>query len=167
LGRGFGEKLRTGEANGGEKEPATERISEIAGQGLTTLTSQAAHDAIVAKSAVDDAVAKASAEASKVVTEAAKVKEAAVTAAQSQAAATIAKVSRRDGTVKQWAKWMADQLRQVPDIKSYGQVRLKDLAEKGPAAAKGMWATAREALVQDYGNLTVEELLTQFAGLQK
>ncbi len=176
LGRGFGEKLRTGEANGGEKEPATERISEIAGQGLTTLTSQAAHDAIVAKSAADnalakasadDAVAKASAEASKAVAEAAKVKEAAVTAAQSQAAATIARVSRRDGTVKQWAKWMADQLRQVPDIKSYGQVRLKDLAEKGPAAAKGMWATARDALAQDYGNLTVEELLTQFAGLQK
>jgi flotillin len=167
LGRGFGEKLRTGEGNGDAKESASDRITEIAGQGLTTLKAQAAHDAVVAKAATDEAVAKAAAEASKAVAEAAKVKQQAVTAAESQAAATIARVSKRDGNVKQWAKWMADQLRQVPDIKTYGKIKLRDLADKGPAAARGMWATAREALTEQYGDVTVDDLLAQFQGLQK
>ncbi len=167
LGRGFGEKLRTGEGDREAEDSATDRITEIAGQGLTTLKSQAAHDTAVAKAAVDEAVAKAQEEAAKAVAEAAKVKQEAVTAAEAKAAATIAKVSRRDGNVKQWAKWMADQLRQVPDIRSYGKVRLRDLAESGPAAARGMWATAREALIQQYGDVTVEDLLAQFEGLKK
>jgi flotillin len=167
LGRGFGEKLRTGEGDREAEDSATDRITEIAGQGLTTLKSQVAHDTAVAKAAVDEAVAKAQEEAAKAVAEAAKVKQEAVTAAEAKAAATIAKVSRRDGNVKQWAKWMADQLRQVPDIRSYGKVRLRDLAESGPAAARGMWATAREALIQQYGDVTVEDLLAQFEGLKK
>ncbi|HEY3085034.1 MAG TPA: SPFH domain-containing protein [Candidatus Dormibacteraeota bacterium] len=167
LGRGFGERLRTGEGDRDAAESATDRITEIAGQGLTTLKSQAAHDTAVAKAAVDEAVAKANEEATKAVAEAAKVKQEAVTAAESKAAATIAKVSRRDGNAKQWAKWMADQLRQVPEIKSYGKVRLRELAERGPAAARGMWATAREALIQEYGDVTVDDLLAQFEGLQK
>jgi len=167
LGRGFGEKLRTGEGNGDAKESASDRITEIAGQGLTTLKAQAAHDAVVARAATDEAVAKAAEEASKAVAEAAKVKQQAVSAAESQAAATIARVSKRDGNVKQWAKWMADQLRQVPDIKTYGKIRLRDLADKGPAAARGMWATAREALIEQYGDVTVDDLLAQFQGLQK
>ncbi|TME14592.1 MAG: hypothetical protein E6I67_13520, partial [Chloroflexi bacterium] len=37
LGRGFGEKLRTGEGNGDSGASPTNRISEIAGEGLTTL----------------------------------------------------------------------------------------------------------------------------------
>src|SRR5213078_3132710 len=37
LGRGFGERLRTGEGNGDASESATDRITEIAGQGLTAL----------------------------------------------------------------------------------------------------------------------------------
>jgi flotillin len=167
LGRGFGEKLRTGEGDRDAEESATDRISDIAGEGLTTLKSQVAHDTAVAKAAVDEAVAKAHEEATKAVAEAARVKEEAATAAEAKAAATIAKVSRRDGNVKQWAKWMADQLRQVPDIGSYGKVRLRDLAESGPAAARGMWATAREALIQQYGDVTVEDLLAQFEGLKK
>jgi len=167
LGRGFGEKLRTGEGNGDAKESASDRITEIAGQGLTTMKAQAAHDAVVARAATDEAVAKAAADASKAVAEAAKVKQQAVTAAESQAAATIARVSKRDGNVKQWAKWMADQLRQVPDIKTYGKIKLRDLADKGPAAARGMWATAREALIEQYGDVTVDDLLAQFQGLQK
>jgi flotillin len=166
LGRTFGEKPRNGGGDA-EHESASERISKIAGEGLTALKSQVAHEAAVAKAASDEAVAKAQEEAAKAVAEAAKVKQEAVTAAEAKAAATIAKVSRRDGNVKQWAKWMADQLRQVPDIKTYGNVRLRDLAESGPAAARGMWATAREALIQQYGDVTVEDLLAQFEGLKK
>src|SRR5947208_16511489 len=47
LGRGFGEKLRTGEGNGESTGgSATDRITEIAGEGLTALKAQAARDAV-------------------------------------------------------------------------------------------------------------------------
>jgi len=62
---------------------------------------------------------------------------------------------------------MAEQLRQIPDIGVYGRLRLNDLAQRGPGAARGIWATAKEALGQEYGNMTVDELLSQFQGLQK
>ncbi|TMD15201.1 MAG: hypothetical protein E6I96_07885 [Chloroflexi bacterium] len=62
---------------------------------------------------------------------------------------------------------MADQLRQVPDIGVYGRLRLNDLAQRGPVAARGLWATAKDALNQDYGNVTVDDLLAEFQGLQK
>src|SRR3989442_15890349 len=58
LGRGFGEKLRTGEGNGDAAGgSATDRISEIAGEGLTTL--KAAQEAAKAKAAADAVAAKA------------------------------------------------------------------------------------------------------------
>src|SRR5215831_19151077 len=162
LGRTFGEKPREGDNRDGT-ESAVERISEIAGEGLATLKAQATHDTAAVKAAADTTVAKVAEDATKAAAEATKVKHEAVSAAEAQAAATIAKVSRHDGNVRQWAKWMADQLRQVPDIGSYGRVRLRDLAEKGPAAAKGMWATARDVLDQDWGNVTVDDLLAQFS----
>src|SRR5207245_820653 len=61
LGRGFGEKLRTGEGNGESGgASATDRISEIAGEGLTTL--KAAQEAAKARAATEAAAAKASAD---------------------------------------------------------------------------------------------------------
>jgi hypothetical protein len=62
---------------------------------------------------------------------------------------------------------MADQLKQVPDIGVYGRLRLTDLASRGPAAARTVWATARAALSHDYGNVTVDDLLAEFESLQK
>ncbi len=62
---------------------------------------------------------------------------------------------------------MADQLRQLPDIQAYGNLRLRDLAQRGPASARAMWGTAREALAQQYGNVTVDDLLHEFEALQK
>ena len=163
LGRGFGEKLRTGEGNGDASgESASGRISQIAGEGLTALKSQTAQHAAAAKADAEDVVAKAHAEAEK-------VKEAAEKAGaviESKAAAAAAKAAPTDSNAKQWAKWMADQLRQVPEIKAYGALRLRDLAEKGPVTARGMWATAKEALNQEYGNVTVDDLLAQFQGLK-
>ena len=60
----------------------------------------------------------------------------------------------------------ADQLRQLPDIQAYGNLRLRDLAQRGPASARAMWGTARDALTQQYGNVTVAELLAEFEGLK-
>src|SRR5437899_2737430 len=52
LGRGFGERLRTGEGNGdAEPKTSTDRITEIAGQGLTALKSQQAEHAAATKEA--------------------------------------------------------------------------------------------------------------------
>jgi flotillin len=181
LGRSFGDKSR--EDNGEATPPisASDRISQIAREGLTTLkasqeaaASRAAAEAAAAKAAADEAVAKAVAEAEhakaaaeKTMAAAEQAKPAAaVTTAEAKAAAAVARVSRRDANIKQWARWMADQLRQVPDIKNYGEVRLKDLATQGPAAARSMWGTAREALSDEYGDLTVDDLLAQFESLK-
>ncbi|HEY6117268.1 MAG TPA: SPFH domain-containing protein [Candidatus Dormibacteraeota bacterium] len=168
LGRTFGDRTHDGNGDA-PPESASERISQIAGEGLTTLkaaqqaaASKAAADAAAAKAAADEAIAKASADAAKAIAQAGQQKDAVATAAESKAAAAVARVSKRDANIKQWARWMADQLRQVQDIKSYGTVHLKDLAAQGPAAARGMWATAREALGDEYGELTVDDLLSQF-----
>jgi flotillin len=169
LGRGFGEKLRTGEGNGESGESATDRITEIAGQGLTALKAQTEARAAATKAAADEVAAKAEAEIAKaqdVPARATEAAERAAAAAQSKAAATIAKVSSGDAGVKQWAKWMADQLRQLPDIQAYGNLRLRDLAQRGPASARAMWGTARDALAQQYGNVTVAELLAEFENLK-
>jgi len=88
-------------------------------------------------------------------------------AVEKAAAVTATKATPTEANVKQWAKWMADQLKQVPDIGVYGQLRLTDLASRGPAAARSLWTTAKAALSKDYGNVTVEDLLTEFKALQK
>jgi len=140
-----------------------DRISEIAGQGLTTLKARAAETARATKAAAEQAAAAVETTAEK--TESA-AKEA-VVAAESKAARETAKVMPSNSNAKQWAKWMADQLRLVPDIGVYGRLRLHDLAEKGPAAAQRVWATAKDALTQDYGNVTVDDLLTEFQAIQR
>ncbi len=157
LGRTFDRK--PGEGNGeAEKstESATDRISEIAGQGLAALKTSAAHDAAAAKAAADEAAAKTAAEAQR-------VKE----AVEKAAAVTATKATPTEANVKQWAKWMADQLKQVPDIGVYGRLRLTDLASRGPVTARSLWTTAKAALSQDYGNVTVDDLLAEFKSLQK
>src|SRR5437660_7063824 len=166
LGRGFGERLRTGEGNGESSGPsATDRISEIAGEGLTTL--KAAQEAAKARAATEAAAAKASADeaAAKVEAEAAKVKQAVEKAAavvEPKAAAAVAKVAPADGNVSQWAKWAADSLRRVPNIQIYDALRLMDLESRGPEPARGIWATAKEVLAKDYGKVTIGDLLRQF-----
>src|SRR5256712_460004 len=103
LGRGFGEKLRTGEGNGDSGgASATDRISEIAGEGLTTL--KAAQEAAKAKAAADAAATKVAADdaAAKAMAEAAKVKEAVEKAAavvEPKISAAAAKVAPADGNV--------------------------------------------------------------------
>jgi len=158
LGRTFGDR-KPGE-NHGEAETSTgsavDRISEIAGQGLAAMKTQAAHDAAAAKATADEAAAKTAAEAER-------VKE----AVEKAAAVTATKATPTEANVKQWAKWMADQLKQVPDIGVYGQLRLTDLASRGPVAARSLWTTAKAALTKDYGSVTVEDLLTEFKGLKK
>ena len=193
MGRGFGERLRTGDGDGGsESGSAADRISEIAGEGLSTLkaaraeaaakAAEAAQEAEVAK---HEAEAKAAVGAQKAEEEAAKaqaVASALKTAGASKVAAAADKVTgspawgtvsqvKADamqgvgptaGNVEQWAQWVASQLAQVPQIQVYGALRLSDLAEKGPAPARAVWQTAQAVLGKDYSNVTVSDLLTRF-----
>ncbi len=173
LGRGFGERLRSGDGEGvgnGESGSAAERISQIAGEGLAALKNRGANAAAASKTAADEAAAKVETEAQKVADEAkAAAKQA---AAETKAAAVAAKVAASgavheaspvEGNVSQWAKWLADRLRSVPDIQVYGALRLNDLVSRGPASARAVWVTANQVLGKDYGNITIADLLKRFA----
>jgi flotillin len=170
LGRGFGERLRTGDGDGSsDPGSAAERISEIAGHGLSALKAQtaaaAAHAEAEAEVAKEKAAEKAADEEAKAKSVASALKTAGVAekaAVESKVAATVAKISPSDGNVAQWAKWMADQLHQISDIRVYDALRLSDLASKGPMPARAIWATAQSVLAKDYGNVTVGDLLKQF-----
>jgi flotillin len=170
MGRGFGERLRTGDGDGSsDPGSAAERISEIAGHGLSALKAQTAAAAAHAEAEAEVAKEKASA---KVADEAARAKSvgdalkaagaAEKAAVETKVAATVAKISPSDGNVAQWAKWLADQLHQIPDIQVYDALRLSDLTSKGPAPARAIWATAQAVLGKDYGKVTVADLLKQF-----
>ena len=191
LGRGFGERLRTGDGDrSSDAGSAADRISEIAGEGLSTLKAARAEAAAKAK----EAEAKAAEDAQKAAAAAEKAAVAAATAAEAKATAVASKltdsgavhavtekpagaaatwdsvpqtkpgvaVSPTEGNVAQWGKWLADQLRQVPNIQLYDSVRLSDLAERGPAPARAVWQTAQAVLGKDYGSITVADLLRRF-----
>ncbi len=170
MGRGFGERLRTGDGDGGsDPGSAADRISEIAGRGLSALKAQtaaaAAHAEAEAEAAKEKAAEKAADEAAKAKSVASALKEAGAAekvAVEAKVAPVVAKVSPSDGNVAQWTKWMADQLHQIPDIRVYDALRLSDLASKGPAPARALWATAQAVLGKDYGNMTVGDLLKRF-----
>jgi flotillin len=170
LGRGFGERLRTGDGDrSSDPGSAADRISEIAGHGLSALKAQTAAAAAKAEAeaeaAKEKAAEKAAEEEAKAKSVAGALKAAGVAekaAVESKVAATVARVSPSDGNVAQWAKWMADQLHQITDIRVYDALRLSDLASKGPAPARAVWATAQSVLAKDYGHVTVGDLLKQF-----
>ena len=162
LGRGFGEKLRTGEGNGeADTRSATDRISEIAGEGLSSLK-RAAEASAAAKASAEEAAARVAVEAERVKEAAEKAGAVVEAKATAAAAATAAKVTPAEGNVAQWAKWLADQLRRVPDIQVYDALHLADLELRGPAAARGVWATAKAALAKEYGQVTIGDLLQRF-----
>jgi hypothetical protein len=135
-----------------------------------------------AKAAADEAAAKAQAEAERVkeaeaervkaataqaaavVQQAKAVADAKVAAAAQTVATAAAKVAPSEGNVAQWAKWLADQLRRVPNIEVYDALRLADLESRGPLPARGVWQTAKDALLKEYGNVTIGELLQRFQG---
>jgi flotillin len=159
LGRGFGERLRTGDgASEADTKSTVDRISEIAGEGLATMKVQAAEAAAKSKAAAEATAARAEAAVEK----AAPAVEKAAAAAETKVAATAAKVAPADGNVTQWAKWLAEQLRRIPDIQVYGTLTLNQLVDHGPASARAVWATAQAVLGKDFGNITVTDLLKRF-----
>ncbi|HEX7264490.1 MAG TPA: SPFH domain-containing protein, partial [Candidatus Dormibacteraeota bacterium] len=167
LGRGFGDRLRTGdganEGDGrGEIGKAAEDIMHKGEAELTTIPARASATAAEVEAKAKEA-ADATAEAAKQAE--AKAGRAAVAAeakASAIRAAVDAKVAPSDGNTAQWAKWLAQQLKQIPQIQLFGSVTLAELAERGPAQAQIVWKTAEAVLGRDYGKMTVAELLSRF-----
>ncbi|HEY1456657.1 MAG TPA: SPFH domain-containing protein, partial [Candidatus Dormibacteraeota bacterium] len=181
LGRGFGERLRSGDGEGvgnGESGSAADRISQIAGGGLAAIKSGAAEAGAAEHVAEQEAGAKVEAavhtahagveQASAAVEKAAADAKAAVATAAAKAKAEVADKtaglggetgSPSEGNIAQWTKWLADQLGRVPDIGAYGALRLSDLTTRGPASARGIWATARDVLEKQYGSVTIADFL--------
>jgi flotillin len=195
LGRGFGERLRTGDGEAGsDSGSAADRISEIAGEGLSALKAQRAEAAARAETAAHEAATKAAADAEKVAEkaaeEAAKAKAVAgalkaagaadrpavtapkpavagtaqpwATVPQTKPGAAVESVAPSEGNIAQWGKWLADRLREVPNIQLYDALTLNDLASRGPAPARAVWNTAQAVLGKDYGSTTVADLLKRF-----
>jgi hypothetical protein len=55
-------------------------------------------------------------------------------------------------------------LRSIPGIERFGRLRLAELERAGPTALKQRWQGMRGDLEQEYGQLTVAEVLDRFAG---
>src|SRR5713226_8491162 len=165
LGRGFGERLRTGDgAAEADAKSTADRISEIAGDGLATLKAAQAAAEAKAEAAAHEARAKAEADVEKAAEEAAKAKAVAgalKTAGIQKAAGPAEKVAGAaqqwsevaqtkpgagaapsEGNTTQWARWLAQQLKQIPQIQLFGTVTLDALADRGPAQAQVIWHTA-------------------------
>jgi flotillin len=168
LGRGFGERLRTGDGDrSSDVGSASDRITEIAAGGLSAMKARAAEAAANAETAAHEAetkVADGAHKAAEAAGKAATVADAKATAVASKLAATgaVHETAPSEGSTAQWAKWLADQLRQVPDIQVYDALRLGDLAAKGPVRARAVWTTAQAVLGKDYGTVTVADLLKRF-----
>ena len=168
LGRGFGERLRTGDGDrSSDVGSASDRITEIAAGGLSAMKARAAEAAANAETAVHEAetkVADGAHKAAEAADKAATVADAKATAvtAKLAAAGAVHETAPSEGSTAQWAKWLADQLRQVPDIQVYDALRLGDLAAKGPVRARAVWTTAQAVLGKDYASVTVADLLKRF-----
>jgi len=162
----------------GTEQTSSERIADIAREGLTTLPKRSEEAKAEIKADVADAtaVAKSTAadakqtatSAAKSATASAKQATAAVTsaaAAVQQAADAVKQAATHpsEGTVAQWKTWAAEQLMRVPDIRLYGTMKLNDLAARGPAGARQVWATAKDALGQDWGDKSIDDLLAEWS----
>src|SRR5256714_5102660 len=147
LGRGFGERARSGGDGGGNGGgSAADKIGAIAREGLTTMPHRAEETAAAAEAKIKEVSDAAEVKAKPAATAA----SAAVAASAKQVAAALEKAAAvteakvtaaaKDAVPDQaneleWAKWTADQLARVPSIQLFGTVRLSDLVARGPVQA--------------------------------
>jgi hypothetical protein len=67
-------------------------------------------------------------------------------------------------TLDEAAVKLASDLRAVPGIERFAQVRLEDLERGGPRPLRTMWRVSRDQLDQRYGELTIGELIDRYGG---
>ena len=68
----------------------------------------------------------------------------------------------RETTVDEAARRLAGDLRGVPGIQRFADVRLAQLEQSGPRPLRTMWRIAREELDERYGQLTIGELIDRY-----
>jgi flotillin len=171
LGRSIRPLDGNGNRNGPDDKSASDRIAEIAKEGLATMPKRVEEAKAEVKTEIADTTTPAAAKATvadakqtaRAAAASAKQAAAAATTAAQKAAETVQAVTHpSEGTVAQWRTWAAEQLMRVPDIRLYGQMKLNDLVSRGPAGAQAVWKTAQAALGQDYGSKTIDELLADW-----
>ena len=69
----------------------------------------------------------------------------------------------RDTPAAEAARILAQELSLVPRIARYRATRLDELGDRGPRSARLLWRPVRERLNEEYGSLTIGELLDRFA----
>jgi flotillin len=70
----------------------------------------------------------------------------------------------RDMPVDEAAHRLAADLRTVPGIQRFADVRLAQLERSGPRPLRTMWRIARERLDERYGQLTIGEVIDRYGG---
>jgi nucleotidyltransferase/DNA polymerase involved in DNA repair len=80
------------------------------------------------------------------------------------AAVAAAAGATRDTTVDEAAQRLANELRAIPGIERFGEVRLSELDRAGPRPLRTMWRVAREQLNDRYGSVTIGEILDRYSG---
>ena len=75
-------------------------------------------------------------------------------------APTITGVTR-DTTLDEAFGRLANDLRTVPGIERFGNLRLQELERAGPRPLRAMWRVARDQLDERYGTLTIGEVLNR------
>ena len=68
----------------------------------------------------------------------------------------------RETTVDDAARRLAGDLRAVPGIERFGQVQLAELERSGPRPLRTMWRIAREQLDDQFGQMTIGELIDRY-----
>src|SRR5205823_2883043 len=164
-----------GNGHDGHEGSAVEKITSLAREGLTTMPARGEESTEAAastriKEAAEAADLKVKAASAAATAKAQQVADAlqqaaVVTAAKtSEVAAAANQVLPDKANEVEWARWTADQLSRVPSIQLFGTVKLADLVARGPVQAQAVWRTAQAALGQDYGQMTVSDLLAKFTG---
>lgn len=70
----------------------------------------------------------------------------------------------RDTTLDDAAYRLASDLRAVPGIERFAEIRLADLQDRGPMPLRAMWRVTRAQLESRYGQLTLRELIERAGG---
>ncbi len=70
----------------------------------------------------------------------------------------------RATTVEEAAISLATDLRAVPGIERFASVRLAELDRGGPRPLRTMWRVARDQLGEQYGQMTIGELMDRYGG---
>ena len=76
--------------------------------------------------------------------------------------APAAPTINRDTTVNAAAQRLARDLRAIPGIERFGALRLGELDRAGPRPLRTMWRIARDELGEQYGEMTIGEVLDRY-----